>query len=154
MTLKYSIIERASGIHPEALFALKALDKNYFPTPWDDESWNSVISGSAERLIVTLEDEGVIRGFALFENSYVDSFAHLLKILINPDFRVKGLGNGLLTESIRVLESRGVKTFFLEVEEGNVAAIKLYENSGFKIVHKKKHFYSNGATALIMTREF
>jgi ribosomal-protein-alanine N-acetyltransferase len=153
MTEKYQTIERVSELNSETLFSLKALDKNFFPTPWDNESWDQVLSGPALRTIIVLEVSDQVIGFALFENSYVDSFAHLLKILINPEFRVKGMGKGLLNEALRILRDRGIKNFFLEVEEGNVSAIKIYESAGFKTVHKKKHFYSNGASALIMTLE-
>ena len=61
------------------------------------------------------------------------------------------LGKKLLNEAVKELTSQGVKSFFLEVEDHNEAAIKLYESQGFKTIHHKKQFYSSGAGALIMT---
>nr|BDT28646.1 GNAT family N-acetyltransferase [Bacteriovorax sp. HI3] len=143
---KFSIIDKASALTPEALSFLKDYDQRFFPTPWDEKSWEQVFDSASERFILLADD-----GFVLFDINGADSFAHLLKILVNPDKRGAGLGKALLSEAIEILKSRGMKTFFLEVEENNDSAIGLYQTAGFKIIHKKKHFYSNGATAFIMT---
>ncbi len=143
---KFIIIDKASALTPEALSFLKDYDLRFFPTPWDEKSWEQVFDSASERFILLGDD-----GFALFDINGADSFAHLLKILINPDKRGTGLGRAILSEALEILKRQGVKTFFLEVEENNDSAIRLYQTAGFKIIHKKKHFYSNGATALIMT---
>ena len=39
---------------------------------------------------------------------------------------------------------------FLEVKEGNVAAASLYEKVGFKVVGKRKNFFPDGSSALLM----
>lgn len=153
MPLKFEILEKASADNAEAFLHLKQLDHNYFPQPWDSESWQNLFKTNNERWILMAFSEDELIGFSLFEISFVDSFAHLFKILINPNIRQKGLGFELLNESLEALRNRGVKSFFLEVEDQNISAIKLYEKLGFKIIHKKAHFYSNGATALIMTLE-
>ena len=143
---KLTIIDKASDLKPEALSFLKDLDQRFFPTPWDAKSWDQVFDSSSDRFIL-LGNEG----FILLDTSDADSFAHLLKILVNPEKRSAGLGKALLGEALEILKGRGIKTLFLEVEESNFSAIGLYEKFGFKVIHKKKHFYSNGATALIMT---
>jgi ribosomal-protein-alanine N-acetyltransferase len=153
VTINYKIIERVSAQNAETLFRLRDLDQKYFPQPWDDLSWANLFSTNAERFAVVLEVENDLVGFSLLEISFVDSFAHLLKIIIDPEKRQSGLGHSLLQESITILQERGIKSFFLEVEEKNLAAIKLYERAGFKIIHKKKQFYSNGSNAIIMTLE-
>lgn len=153
MTLKCTSVKRVSELKTETLFRLKNLDENYFPQPWDAASWDCVFSTGALRLIVTIEEKDEFLGFALFEYSPADSFSHLLKILIDPQKRQKGLGQNLLDYSIKELKDLEIMTVFLEVEEENMKAIRLYEKNQFKVIHKKKHFYSNGATALIMTLE-
>lgn len=146
MPSHFTLIDKASELTPEALLFLKTIDQAYFPTPWNDDSWSNLFLEGAERFVVMGD-----QGFALFDISVADSFAHLLKIVVNPEVRGQGLGRELLKESLNQLKKRSIHSFFLEVEEENLAAIKLYEGAGFQVVHKKKHFYSNGATALIMT---
>lgn len=151
MSQKYISINKTSALEADVLFVLKDLDKKHFPTPWDSSSWDKIFSEGADRLLLLDEREGLVPGFALFDINLVDSLAHLLKIVVNPENRGLKIGKNLLNEGIRVLKMRGIKTFFLEVEEDNMVARNLYERAGFKVIHKKKHFYSNGASALIMT---
>lgn len=151
MAQHFIIIDNASDLTSEALSFLKDLDGRFFPTPWSPESWEKTFFEGASRFIVLLKNDGELVGFTLFDENAADSFAHLLKILIDPKVRTSGFGRALLNEAIEILKRRGVKTFFLEVEEHNDSAIRLYEKVGFKVIHKKKQFYSNGASALIMT---
>lgn len=151
MSQKYISIDKTSALEADVLFVLKDLDLKHFPTPWDSASWDQVFSEGADRFILIDVRDGIIPGFVLFDLNVVDSFAHLLKILVNPDNRGFKIGKNLLNEAIRVLKVRGIRTFFLEVEEENIVARNLYESVGFKVIHKKKHFYSNGGAAFIMT---
>jgi ribosomal-protein-alanine N-acetyltransferase len=151
MSQKYITLDKTSALEADVLFVLKDLDLKYFPTPWDSASWDQVFLDGPERFILVDEREGSILGFALFELNIVDSFAHLLKILVNPESRGLKIGKDLLSEAIIILKERGIKTFFLEVEEDNLVARNLYEKIGFTVIHKKKYFYSNGGTAIIMT---
>jgi ribosomal-protein-alanine N-acetyltransferase len=151
MTQKYTVIDKTSALEADVLFQLQDLDLKFFPTPWDAASWGKVFEEGSERFILIDEHDGLLPGFILFEINAGDSFAHLLKILVNPESRGLKIGKNLLNEAIRVLNERGITQFFLEVEEENVVARNLYESVGFKVIHKKKQFYSNGATALIMS---
>lgn len=151
MSQKYISIDKTSALEADVLFVLKDLDLKHFPTPWDNASWEQVFSEGSERFILIDERDGSIPGFALFDLNVVDSFAHLLKILVNPEARGQKIGKKLLSEAIKILKERGINNFFLEVEEDNLVALHLYEKMGFKVIHKKKHFYSNGSAALIMT---
>jgi ribosomal-protein-alanine N-acetyltransferase len=93
-----------------------------------------------------------IIGFALFDTNHVDSFAHLVKIVILPNYRSKGLGERLLKSCIDALiQNEQIYNLFLEVEVTNLSAIKLYKKMNFKIIHSKKDFYGAGKDAYIMT---
>ena len=151
MTQKYIVIDKTSALEADVLFSLKELDQKFFPTPWDDASWDQLFGSGADRFVLVDKREDQVVGFALFELNVVDSFAHLLKILVNPDNRGLKIGKDLLIEAMAILKKQGIKNYFLEVEEDNLVALAIYEKMGFKVVHKKKHFYSNGGTAIIMT---
>ena len=151
MSQQVIITNKTSALYADVLFVLKKLDASYFPTPWDFESWNNVFSKENDRLFIVDRCDEIVRGFILFDVNVVDSFAHLLKVVVTPENRGLKIGKNLLNEAIEVLKTRGVVTFFLEVEEDNLIARSLYESIGFKIIHKKNQFYSNGQTAIIMT---
>ena len=154
MPQKYTSIDQASDLKSEALLFLAEMDQDYFPTPWSREAWDKLFQSIGQKyLLIIAEGDQAIMGFALLDVSVADSFAHLLKIVVSPNFRGLGVGRKILSSSLKDLSSRGIKSFFLEVEEYNNVAINLYESHGFKIIHKKKHFYSSGANALIMMRD-
>jgi len=103
-------------------------------------------------LLVILRLEQSVVGFCLFNKSVADSFAHLLKILIIPECRGQGLAQKLLINALGQLQNEGCTQYFLEVEEDNFAAQKLYSSLGFKSIHRKKDFYGANRAALIMTK--
>lgn len=143
-------INEYQAITAERALVLWKLDKLYFPTPWSLTDWSSLYQNS--HLLVILLSKEVVVGFCLFSMSAADSFAHLLKILIIPDYQMKGLSKKLLEKTLIDLQLLGYNQFFLEVEEGNSAAHKLYLSLDFKIIHKKKDFYGAGRAALIMLK--
>ena len=59
---------------------------------------------------------------------------------IQPWQHRKGLGYQLLEHSIAGLKNRPVQ-IFLEVRESNLAAIALYEKSGFHQIDLRKNYY-------------
>ena len=151
MIQKYIVINKTSALLADVLFQLKDLDLKYFPKPWGPESWENIFEESCERFILVDKRDDRVLGFILFELNVVDSFAHLIKILVNPESRGAKIGKNLLNEAMKLLKERGISHFFLEVEEENNVARNLYESVGFKMIHKKKHFYSNGGSAIIMS---
>lgn len=153
MSLNFQIITKADEEYSSALLFCQTLDADFFPNPWTKNDWENLFTGSQDRLLVVAKEDDHIIGFSLFDFSRADSFSHLLKILVHPNKRGKGFGDELLNVSVKTLKSWDIETVFLEVEENNVSAQALYEKCLFKKIHLKKHFYSNGENAWVMTRE-
>lgn len=81
----------------------------------------------------------------------VSDEAHIINFGILPDFRGQGIGRFVIQETISILNNEGVKSFFLEVREGNKAAITLYESLGF--THhgiRSKYYVDNGENAILL----
>jgi ribosomal-protein-alanine N-acetyltransferase len=128
------------------------VDQYFFPNPWSKDSWMSFLSTQDYFIVGYFLDLKLV-GFSLFIKQVADSFAHLLKIVIQENLRGQKIGENLLLKSIDELEEIGVKKFFLEVETTNDAAIKLYDNCGFENIHCKKNFYGPNQDAFIMILE-
>ncbi len=148
MNTHFEILTKADESNSSAFSFCRDLDLAFFPQPWTEKDWKELFESEQERFL--LVGEG---GFVLFNISSADSFAHLLKIIVHPERRGQKLGEKLLQESLRLLSHRDIRHFYLEVEEGNTAAINLYEKCGFQKIHVKKNFYSNGSSAVIMLRD-
>lgn len=87
-----------------------------------------------------IEYQNKVVGFCILQP--VLDEANLLLMAIDPQQQGKGLGYQLLSESIDALKNQPIQ-IFLEVRESNVAAIRLYEKSGFHQIDLRKNYYPN-----------
>lgn len=151
MNLKFDHIFSAEDISAETVNQVSSIDLQYFPTPWKKSAWEDLFSNSP-RMLTLASSSGTIVGFALFDINVVDSFAHLLKIIIIPEAQKKGIGELLLRSCFEVLTTdKKINQYFLEVEVGNQSALSLYKKCGLQIIHTKKDFYGASKDAFIMT---
>ena len=65
----------------------------------------------------------------------------ILTIAVNPDDRGRGVGRALMAAVFDEAEAWGTRRFFLEVADGNVAALALYRAIGFEQVGTRKNYY-------------
>ena len=83
--------------------------------------------------------------------------AEILSIAIEPRLRGQGLSRNLLLTHLGHLAGAGVRTLFLEVEENNRPARRLYERAGFVTVGRRERYYRQAGgeqlNALLMRRD-
>ena len=83
--------------------------------------------------------------------------AEILSVAIAPAQRGRGYSRDLLANHLGYLAGRGIRRVFLEVEENNQPAVRLYQRSGFTAVGRREQYYrdTSGAklNALIMQRD-
>jgi ribosomal-protein-alanine N-acetyltransferase len=83
--------------------------------------------------------------------------AEILSIAIDARHRGRGLSRNLLLTHLGHLAGRGIRRIFLEVEENNAPARRLYERAGFSVVGRRERYYrqENGEqlNALLMRRD-
>jgi [ribosomal protein S18]-alanine N-acetyltransferase len=96
-----------------------------------------------------------IAGFAVSRMAADE--AEILSIAIDPSCRGRGLSRDLLLTHLGHLAGRGVRTIFLEVEENNEPARRLYEWAGFTVVGRRERYYQEPGgrqlNALLMRRD-
>lgn len=101
---------------------------------------------------VAIDKARVMSGFAMVRR--LGSESELLTIAVAPARRGQGLGRALLSAAFADLAMTPVKTMFLEVDEANLAALRLYRGFGFEEIGRRKGYYSkadgSAATALVM----
>ncbi|CCD90101.1 putative Ribosomal-protein-alanine acetyltransferase, RimI-like protein [Bradyrhizobium sp. ORS 285] len=83
--------------------------------------------------------------------------AEILSVALDPNQRGRGLSRDLLLTHLGHLAGRGVRTVFLEVEENNQPARRLYERAGFATVGRRERYYlqpgGEQLNALLMRRD-
>ncbi len=136
-----------------------------FPHPWSAEEFESLLAGrdviahwaslGTSLAFGFWRPGGAPVGFVLSRRA-ADQ-AEILTIAVAPKTRKKGIGAALLATHLPTLAAAGVKSLFLEVEAGNKAAIRLYQNFGFRQVGERKAYYRTAdgsrATALVLRRD-
>lgn len=100
----------------------------------------------------TNRNEKGLGGFVLTREAAGE--AEILTIAVAARHSGNGLGWRLMLAALRQTRERGGESMFLEVDEGNAAAIALYRKLGFKKVGERKAYYQqadgNRAAALVM----
>ena len=84
--------------------------------------------------------------------------AEILSIAVHASQQGRGIARQMLTLHLRRLAGLGVKSLFLEVDERNTPACRLYARSGFREVGRREAYYGRGpdgkgGTALVLRRD-
>ena len=83
--------------------------------------------------------------------------AEILSIAVDAGHRGKGLSRNLLLTHLGHLAGHGVRNIFLEVEENNAPARRLYDWAGFGVVGRRERYYKQPdgeqLNALLMRRD-
>ena len=82
--------------------------------------------------------------------------AEILSIAVDSKHRGRGLSRNLLLTHLGHLAGRGVRAVFLEVEENNQPARRLYDRTGFAVTGRRERYYRQDGeqlNALIMRRD-
>ena len=134
--------------------ALAALHAAAFRRGWSEDEF--------ERLLI---DANVIAHRALIGRSLAGFIisrraageAEILSVAVAPARRGRGLARKLLDLHLRRLAGLGVKSVFLEVDEDNAAARRLYAGARFRDVGRRPAYYARDgappASALVLRRD-
>lgn len=104
-----------------------------------------------------LHCDGRLIAFASWQ--VVGDEATLLALAVDGDYRRRGCAQTLLLRSEARLRALGVQRWFLEVREGNAAALGLYQRFGYAVVGRRRDYYPardgshDREDALIMGKE-
>lgn len=96
-------------------------------------------------LLVAKSCKNVVGYIAL---SQVLDEAELIKIVVEKEYRGKGVAKRLIQKAIDILKNKGIVTIYLEVRIDNSIARSLYEKVGFVEFGKRAKYY-NGVDAVL-----
>jgi ribosomal-protein-alanine N-acetyltransferase len=87
----------------------------------------------------------------------VEDEAEILSIAVAGSRQRRGLARSLLNLHLRRLAAFGARTIFLEVDEHNKPAIRLYDRAGFHEISRRANYYPTAgakpAAALVLRRD-
>jgi ribosomal-protein-alanine N-acetyltransferase len=132
---------------------LAQLHGSSFHRGWGESEFESMLS-ERNTLVHRLRVGRRTIGFAVSRMAADE--AEILSIAIDAAQRGKGFSRMLLLTHLGHLAGRGVRTIFLEVEENNQPARRLYERAGFSAVGRRDRYYRQDGeqlNALLMRRD-
>lgn len=112
--------------------------------PGFGEAWSaaqvlgSLATGTAWAQVAQGND-GHPLGFTLCREIGPD--AELLLIGVAPRARRSGIGAALLASAAAAAGRRQLATLFLEVRDGNAAALALYRAAGYEVIGRRRDYY-------------
>jgi [ribosomal protein S18]-alanine N-acetyltransferase len=132
---------------------IAALHSHSFQRGWSEEEVHALLSDPAV-LAHAASLKGRFAGFILSRKAADE--AEILSVAVDRTRRRCGLGHGLLNLHLRRLAGAGIRAVFLEVDEGNEPALRLYRRAGFRQVGRRPHYYPRPgakAAALVLRRD-
>ena len=102
------------------------------------------------RYLVATDGDEVV-GHAVV--SVVADVSELQRIAVNAAHRRAGLATSLLEEVVDLARIEGADRLLLEVREDNAGAIAFYAARGFVEIDRRRRYYRDGGTALVMSKD-
>jgi ribosomal-protein-alanine N-acetyltransferase len=139
---------------PRDAAAIASLHAASFHRGWSEEEVEHLL---VERNVMTHRALAgrTLAGFIMSRRAADE--AEILSVAVTKARRGRGLARDLLQLHLRRLAGDGVRTVFLEVDETNVPAIRLYRRAGFRDVGKRPNYYAapgaKPAAALVLRRD-
>ena len=94
---------------------------------------------------------------AFIMSRLVEDEAEILSVAVARPRRGRGLARNLLNLHLRRLAAFGARAVFLEVDEHNKAAIRLYDRAGFHEISRRPNYYpgagGQAVAALVLRRD-
>ncbi|MGB9117485.1 ribosomal protein S18-alanine N-acetyltransferase [Bradyrhizobium sp.] len=146
-----------AAVEPASLRDAPALAQIHgasFHRGWGENEFESMLT-ERNTLVHRLRMGRKIIGFSV--SRIAADEAEILSIAVAESHRGRGLSGNLLLTHLGHLAGRGVRRVFLEVEENNQPARRLYERAGFTVVGRRERYYRQGGgeplNALLMRRD-
>ncbi len=129
---------------------LTRIEAESFSVPWSSKDFANLLHHDY-CLYLVAEVEGKVAGCCGLTNSFGEG--NIDNVVVDSQFRNKGIAQRLLQELIRTGEAEGIEAFTLEVRVSNAPAIHIYEKYGFVSEGIRPDFYEKPTEdAMIMWR--
>ena len=147
MQLKFRV--RVDAMREEDIPQIQTIEREIFPTPWPRNAYYRELhhNRTAHYLVLRRDDE--IVGYAgLWKMS---DEAHITTVGVKAGEQGKGYGHALMVALIQRAYQLGSRWMTLEVRPSNDVAVRLYEKFGFKVIGRRRGYYTdNNEDAIVM----
>jgi ribosomal-protein-alanine N-acetyltransferase len=132
---------------------VQEIERHIFSTPWPRNAYYRELSSRNSAYYIVLrretDDDSEIVGYGGMWRMYDE--AHVTTIGVRRDMHHQGYGRVLFAGLVQAAYDMGAKWITLEVRTSNENAMHMYESFGFKVIGRRKGYYTdNGEDAIVM----
>jgi ribosomal-protein-alanine N-acetyltransferase len=143
---------------------VQEIEREIFSTPWPRNAYYRELASRSSAHYLVLRQEGPVEMPAGIQGSDFDPSivgyggmwrmydeSHVTTIGVRHDLQHRGFGRVLFAGLVQAAYDMGAKWVTLEVRTSNENAMKMYEAFGFKVIGRRKGYYTdNGEDAIVM----
>jgi ribosomal-protein-alanine N-acetyltransferase len=132
---------------------IEEIERTSYPTPWSRSMFAGELAKPSSICLGAIDGErNELVGYLIISR-YVDAW-HVMNIAVAPEYRRKGIARRLMERLFEVTARDVRRGYTLEVRVSNEAAIRLYEELGFRARGIRRGYYTdNREDALIMWKD-
>src|SRR3979411_2295741 len=147
MQLKSRVLVDAT--REEAIPQVAVIAREIFPTPWPRNAYYRELHHNRSAYYLVLRRDEDIVGYAgLWKMSEEE---HITTVGGGGGEPRKGYGHALMAALIQRAYQLGSRWLTLEVRPSNDVAVRLYEKFGFKVIGRRRGYYTaNNEDAIVM----
>jgi ribosomal-protein-alanine N-acetyltransferase len=139
-----------SAATPRDAASLAALHAASFSRGWSESEFEQLLT---DRTVVCDRAESGRRNVGFIVSRRAADEAEILSVAVARGWQGRGLARRLLDLHLRRLAGLRLRAVFLEVDEDNKPARRLYARAGFREVGRRPGYYSGGKSALVLRRD-
>jgi ribosomal-protein-alanine N-acetyltransferase len=139
--------------HPRDAAALAALHAASFNRGWSEQEFEQLLT---DRNVIADRAASGRSNIAFILSRRAADEAEILSVAVARPWQGRGLARRLLDLHLRRLAGFGLRAVFLEVDEENEPARRLYARAGFREVGRRPGYYPQGSAAraaLVLRRD-
>jgi len=128
------------GIRPmssDDLDQVMAIEEAIYPFPWTRGIFRDCLQVGYSCWVLQVDQE--IQAYAIV--SIAAGEAHILTLCVKPESQRRGYGQMMLDNLLQVGREQHADSIYLEVRPSNLAAFRLYEQTGFKEIGVRPNYY-------------
>jgi ribosomal-protein-alanine N-acetyltransferase len=142
---------------------VQEIEREIFSTPWPRNAYYRELASRSSAHYMVLRQEGPVEkpqgtqspdfdpsiaGYGGMWRMYDE--AHVTTIGVRHDLQHRGFGRVLFAGLVQAAYDMGAKWVTLEVRTSNENAMKMYEAFGFKVIGRRKGYYTDNAEDAIV----
>lgn len=119
--------------------------------PWTRINFQDCIQSNYWNYVLVQKGSSQILGHCVVMPGFEE--VHLLNITVHPQFRRQKIAISALNALEKTSLDRNIYKILLEVRQGNLAAITLYQQMGYQTIGSRKDYYPKSMLDKIALRE-